>query len=90
MVALPCRAEKGVEAGSAALRVDWPVYPRWKRSMTLDTPLLNAWSKIRLVSIGFDHPALGRYLAISRGVNDAGLNPATKTDVLKHISLGSL
>ena len=25
---LPCRAEEDVEAGSAALRVDWPVYPR--------------------------------------------------------------
>jgi hypothetical protein len=28
MAALPCRAEEDVEAGSAALRVDWPVYPR--------------------------------------------------------------
>jgi hypothetical protein len=28
MAALPCCAEEGVEAGSAALRVDWPVYPR--------------------------------------------------------------
>jgi hypothetical protein len=25
---LPCCAEEDVEAGSAALRVDWPVYPR--------------------------------------------------------------
>ena len=28
MAALPCCAEEDVEAGSAALRVDWPVYPR--------------------------------------------------------------
>ena len=28
MAVLPCRAEEDVEAGSAALRVDWPVYPR--------------------------------------------------------------
>jgi hypothetical protein len=28
MGALPCCAEEDVEAGSAALRVDWPVYPR--------------------------------------------------------------
>jgi hypothetical protein len=29
MGALPCRAEEeDVETGSAALRVDWPVYPR--------------------------------------------------------------
>ena len=28
MAVLPSGAEKDVEAGSAALRVDWPVYPR--------------------------------------------------------------
>ena len=28
MAALPCGAKEDVEAGSAALRVDWPVYPR--------------------------------------------------------------
>jgi hypothetical protein len=28
MAVLPCCAEEDVEAGSAALRVDWPVYPR--------------------------------------------------------------
>ena len=28
MAVLPCRAEEDVEAGSGALRVDWPVYPR--------------------------------------------------------------
>jgi hypothetical protein len=28
MAALPCCAEEELEAGSAALRVDWPVYPR--------------------------------------------------------------
>ena len=28
MAVLPCRAEEDVEAGSAALRLDWPVYPR--------------------------------------------------------------
>jgi hypothetical protein len=28
MTALACCAERDVEAGSAALRVDWPVYPR--------------------------------------------------------------
>ena len=28
MAALPCCAKEDVEAGSAALRVDWPVYPR--------------------------------------------------------------
>ena len=28
MTALACCAEEDVEAGSAALRVDWPVYPR--------------------------------------------------------------
>jgi hypothetical protein len=28
MAALPCCAAEDVEAGSAALRVDWPVYPR--------------------------------------------------------------
>jgi hypothetical protein len=28
MAVLPCRAEEDVEAGSAALRVDWPIYPR--------------------------------------------------------------
>jgi hypothetical protein len=28
MAVLPCGAEEDVEAGSAALRVDWPVYPR--------------------------------------------------------------
>jgi len=28
MAVLPCCAEEVVEAGSAALRVDWPVYPR--------------------------------------------------------------
>jgi len=28
MAVLPCCAEENVEAGSAALRIDWPVYPR--------------------------------------------------------------
>jgi hypothetical protein len=28
MAVLPCCAEEDVEAGSAALHVDWPVYPR--------------------------------------------------------------
>ena len=28
MAVLPCCAEEDVEAGSAALRIDWPVYPR--------------------------------------------------------------
>jgi hypothetical protein len=28
MAALPCCAGEDAEAGSAALRVDWPVYPR--------------------------------------------------------------
>jgi hypothetical protein len=28
MAVLPCCAEEDVEAGSAALLVDWPVYPR--------------------------------------------------------------
>ena len=35
MAVLPCRAEEDVEAGSAALRVDWPVYPRGAEHITL-------------------------------------------------------
>ena len=35
MAVLPCRAEEDVEAGSAALRVDWPVYPRRAKHNTV-------------------------------------------------------
>jgi hypothetical protein len=35
MAVLPCCAEEDVEAGSAALRVDWPVYPRRAKHNTV-------------------------------------------------------
>ena len=68
MAALPCCAEEDVEAGSAALRVDWPVYPRraehntvaeggnrrWAETPSAESPRAQArvWPKNRRDGIG--------------------------------------
>ena len=45
MAVLPCRAEEDVEAGSAALRVDWPVYPRRAEHNTVAEGGNRRWAK---------------------------------------------
>ena len=46
MAALPCCAEEDVEAGSAALRVDWPVYPRRAEHNTVAEGGNRRWAEI--------------------------------------------
>ena len=46
MAVLPCRAEEDVEAGSAALRVDWPVYPRRAEHNTVAEGGNRRWAEI--------------------------------------------
>ena len=46
MAVLPCRAEEDVEAGSAALRVDWPVYPRRAEHNTVVEGGNRRWAEI--------------------------------------------
>jgi hypothetical protein len=43
---LPCCAEEDVEAGSAALRVDWPVYPRRAEHNTVAEGGNRGWAEI--------------------------------------------
>ena len=45
MGALPCCAEEDVEAGSAALRVDWPVYPRRAEHNTVTEGGNRRWAR---------------------------------------------
>jgi hypothetical protein len=45
MVVLPCRAEEDVEAGSAALRFDWPVYPRRAEHNTVAEGGNRGWAR---------------------------------------------
>ena len=45
MAVLPCRAEGDVEAGSAALRVDWPVYPRPAEHNTIAEGGIEDWAE---------------------------------------------
>jgi hypothetical protein len=45
MAALPCCAEEDVEAGSAALRVDWPVYPRRAEHNTVAEKGNRGWAE---------------------------------------------
>ena len=60
MAVLPCRAEEDVEAGSAALRVDWPVYPRHAEHNTVAEGGNRKWAEtarqkrvpIALASVG--------------------------------------
>ena len=47
MAALPCCAEEDVEAGSAALRVDWPVYPRRAEHNTVAEGGNRRWAETR-------------------------------------------
>jgi hypothetical protein len=46
MAVLPCCAEEDVEAGSAALRVDWPVYPRRAEHNTVAEGGNRRWAEI--------------------------------------------
>jgi hypothetical protein len=46
MAVLPCCAEEDVEAGSAALRVDWPVYPRRAEHNTVPEGGNRRWAEI--------------------------------------------
>ena len=46
MAVLPCCAEEDVEAGSAALRVDWPVYPRRAEHNTVTEGGNRRWAEI--------------------------------------------
>jgi hypothetical protein len=46
MAVLPCRAEEDVEAGSAALRVNWPVYPRGAEHNTVAEGGNRRWAEI--------------------------------------------
>jgi hypothetical protein len=45
MAVLPCCAEEDVEAGSAALRVDWPVYPRRAQHNTVAEGGNRGWAE---------------------------------------------
>jgi hypothetical protein len=45
MTALACCAEEDVEAGSAALRVDWPVYPRRTEHNTVAEGGNRSWAE---------------------------------------------
>ena len=47
MAVLPCCAEEDVEAGSAALRVDWPVYPRRAEHNTVAEGRNRRWPRLR-------------------------------------------
>jgi hypothetical protein len=72
MAVLPCCAEEDVEAGSAALRVDWPVYPRraehntvaeggnrrWAETLSAESHRAQAsvWPKTGRDGIAWGHP----------------------------------
>jgi hypothetical protein len=52
MAALPCCAEEDVEAGSAALRVDRPVYPRRAEHNTVAEGGNRRWAETAGASLG--------------------------------------
>ena len=52
MAVLPCCAEEDVEAGSAALRIDWPVYPRRAEHNTVAEGGNRGWAEIASAEMG--------------------------------------
>jgi hypothetical protein len=77
MATLPCCAKEDVEAGSAALRVDWPVYPRRAEHNTVAEGGNRRWAEtcpsecvpIALAEADPSAPAIERVML----VNPAGL-----------------
>ena len=55
MAALPCCAEEDVEAGSAALRVDWPVYPRRTEHNTVAEGGNRRWAETACRPLGLSN-----------------------------------
>jgi hypothetical protein len=89
MAVLPCRAEEDVEAGSAALRVDWPVYPRRAEHNTVAEGGNRRWAKtarrpVGLVELADDpedrvRPAQqDRQRRVHRSQQDGGLKAANR------------
>ena len=71
MAVLPCRAEEDVEAGSAALRVDWPVYPRRAEHNTVAEGGIEDGPRVRLLRAPALRPESGRKTATKRRSSDA-------------------
>ena len=59
MTALACCAEENVEAGSAALRVDWPVYPRRAEHNTSPREGIEDGPRLRLPRAPRSSPRIG-------------------------------
>jgi hypothetical protein len=75
MAVLPCCAEEDVEAGSAALRVDWPVYPRRAEHNTVAEGGNRGWDEIARGSRPSGHSVLAVGLAF---------RPCTLSDLARH------
>jgi hypothetical protein len=59
MAALPCCAEEDVEAGCAALRFDWPVYPRRTKHNTVAEGGIEYGPRLRLPRALRSSPRIG-------------------------------
>jgi hypothetical protein len=66
MGALPCCAKEDVEAGSAALRVDWPVYPRRAEHNTVAEGGNRRWAELWARALHPDQPENGVAVALPR------------------------
>jgi hypothetical protein len=55
MAALPCCAKENVEAGSAAPRVDWPVYPRRAEHNTVAEGGNRRWAETACRPVGLSN-----------------------------------
>jgi hypothetical protein len=77
MAVLPCRAEEDVEAGSAALRVDWPVYPRRVEHDTVAEGRNRTWAEIaRQNAVRWPRPTTGPGPGASAGPRYVARTPS--------------
>ena len=70
MAALPCCTEEDVEAGSAAPRVDWPVYPRRAEHNTVAEGGNRRWAETARRPVGLVELADDREDRVRRGQQD--------------------
>src|SRR5580693_800562 len=89
MAALPRCAEEDVEAGSAALRVDWPVYPRRAEHNTVAEGGNRRWAETARLPANPSgacalHPASSGGYEPENGVRIGLTRPAHRAEPIRH------